>query len=342
MSFSHYAMDSNMDSYQFANSSTAPTSIPSQNSDSFGERVGVTVYVGLLAVVGFVGNILVIVSVAISPRLRTTSYAFIVNLSVADLLINVFVIPAIGVSFFDYGWPHDIFWCRWLCYLFLLCVGVSLLTVTDIAASRYCFVSRPRQTYRKYFGCKSVAIILIHNWFVALLFIFIHSWSGISGIQYHPVLRFCFLKDSGNLEFWYINFIMIYFLATCFVLIPCLYCLTFRTLYLSQRRVRRQTAPRSRGSFGHWRQILHPAEVKLTKMMALIFILLVLCFTPVSIMHFFIVDPIYQRLGVVLLLTNSSLNPFVYAWLNTHFKKAYKRILLCGKGYRGRVKPLVV
>ncbi|XP_022103522.1 melatonin receptor type 1B-A-like [Acanthaster planci] len=333
-------MDGNVGQLSFINGSIAPDSDPSED-DSLDGIVVIAMYLALLSVVGFIGNILVMVSVAISPKLRTTSYAFIVNLSAADLLINAIVTPLVVVSFFNSGWPHDLFWCRSLCYLLLLSVGVSLQTVMEIAASRYCFVSRPRQTYRKYFRWRVVAVLLAHNWLAPLLFIFIHRWSGFSGIQYHPVLRFCFLKYSGNPEFWYINGIMLYFLATCFLLIPCLYCMACRTLYASRRRVRPTLSKQNPGSSDH-RPILRSAEVKFTKMMALIFILLMICWAPICIMHFFAVDALSHRLGIVLLLTNSSVNPFVYAWLNTHFKRAYKRILLCGKDQRGRVKPLIV
>ncbi|XP_038059525.1 melatonin receptor type 1B-like [Patiria miniata] len=327
-----------MDSYVRNSSHFPPANDDWEKLDDRELVVAMAVYISLLSVSGFVGNILVIVSVAISPRLRTTSYAFIVNLSVADLAVNVLSIPLVVRSFLEYGWPHDPLWCRWVCYLFLMGIGVSLFTLTAVAASRYCLVAYPRRIYNRCCGMKAAGLIVANNWFLSLLLALIHHWGNFDGIRYIPSVRFCFLDAFDGVSYWYVSVAVV--CIVCFILIPLLYCMTFRTLYVSQRRLH---AARRRNAFArHRRQILHPAEIKLTKMLAVIFLILLFCWTPIWVTHFVDTSPHFQRLGVMLVLTNSSVNPFVYAWLNEHFKRAFKRILLCRRRHRARVKPLIL
>ncbi|OQV16334.1 putative 5-hydroxytryptamine receptor 1A [Hypsibius exemplaris] len=52
-----------------------------------------SIFLGLMTVCGAVGNVLVILSVALTRKLRTVTNCFIVSLAVADLLVAVFVMP---------------------------------------------------------------------------------------------------------------------------------------------------------------------------------------------------------------------------------------------------------
>lgn len=61
------------------------------------------VFLGLVIVLTVAGNLLVIVGVACSPRLRSSTYYFIVNLAVADLLLGIAVLPISAArELFDY------------------------------------------------------------------------------------------------------------------------------------------------------------------------------------------------------------------------------------------------
>lgn len=60
-------------------------------------------FLALLIVLTIAGNLLVIVGVACSPRLRSPTYSFIVNLAVADLLLGIAVLPISAArELFDY------------------------------------------------------------------------------------------------------------------------------------------------------------------------------------------------------------------------------------------------
>lgn len=55
---------------------------------------------GLIAVVGLVGNALVVLVVACNPQMRSTTNILIINLAIADLLFIVFCVPSTAT---DYG-----------------------------------------------------------------------------------------------------------------------------------------------------------------------------------------------------------------------------------------------
>uniref|UniRef100_A0A915HQT3 G-protein coupled receptors family 1 profile domain-containing protein n=1 Tax=Romanomermis culicivorax TaxID=13658 RepID=A0A915HQT3_ROMCU len=49
---------------------------------------------GLVFVAGLVGNLFVVLAVALNPRMRVTTNYFITSLATADLLVIIFCLPA--------------------------------------------------------------------------------------------------------------------------------------------------------------------------------------------------------------------------------------------------------
>lgn len=66
----------------------------------------------IVFMVGLVGNLFVIAVVYRSPRMRTVTNFFIVNLAVADILVIVFCLPATLMSNIfvrKYSWQHSLY-----------------------------------------------------------------------------------------------------------------------------------------------------------------------------------------------------------------------------------------
>ncbi|XP_038064040.1 melatonin receptor type 1B-like [Patiria miniata] len=341
------------------NSRDVPTIVPTVHvEDELSSLIAMTIYLALLAIFGLVGNVLVIISVVISPQLRNTSYTFIVNLSIADLSVNVLVVPTICYSLFHYGWPRSPFWCQWISSMFFLTTGISLLMLMVIAFSRNCLVSCSRTSYNRYCGWKGVAVtISVITVGTSIVLVLIPVFTGVTVAHYDPGVHFCYLDNKDDKTFWYTSAMLIYGALTCFLLIPFLYYRTFRTLNKSKRRLwavrhaqsqndhnNSDNSRRNQPVLNRQQYYMHPAEVRLTKMSALIFMLMAICWIPLWTVHFCRlgteVPYSVQRLGVLLVLTNSSINPYIYAWLNKRFLRAYKRILLCRSHPQGRVSHL--
>ena len=302
-------------------------------------------------IVGGIGNLLVITAIIISPRLKNRSYAFTFNLSIADLGVNLIVIPLGLVSLFNYGWPPDPIACRTLFYLYTITISVSLQTLTMVALNRYMLITKSRQTFSKFCGTKPIIMTLFALWMNAILLSILPEL-GFGAFHYDPYLRICYVDNSDPSAWWHMNGLIIFGFVAFFSTIPILYFLTFRAVRASKLRVHAQkeqtnstttqntNSPEDAAGGMQKRKKrktfkISKDEIRLTQITALIFVILAVCWSPLLIVHFFkrhfVVPVAVQRLAVLLVYTNSSFNPYLYALLNKNFREAYKRILSCGK-----------
>ncbi|XP_035699736.1 prolactin-releasing peptide receptor-like [Branchiostoma floridae] len=85
---------------------------------------------------GTVGNVLVIFSVARFRRLRSTTNYLLGNLATADLLIVALCVPVKAAEFFLPSWQLGGFLCKATALLQFLSVICSVLTLTCISIER--------------------------------------------------------------------------------------------------------------------------------------------------------------------------------------------------------------
>ena len=74
-------------------------------------RVVVPVVFSVIAILGFVGNLSVIIVVVANLQMRSTTNTLIISLAVADLLFIVICVPFTAVSYVITVWPFGIAWC---------------------------------------------------------------------------------------------------------------------------------------------------------------------------------------------------------------------------------------
>ena len=90
------------------------------------------------------GNSLVILSVLFSRKLHTISNAFVVNLSIADLITCINLSGVVTQFYTPFGvqiGPE--WWCVLIPAVNLTCIGVSILTLASISTIRALVVTRP-------------------------------------------------------------------------------------------------------------------------------------------------------------------------------------------------------
>lgn len=99
-----------------------------------------------------IGNGIVCFIVQSSPRMRTVTNYFIVNLAVGDMLMALFCIPFSSISLFVLNyWPFGEILCRFVNYSQAVSVLVSAYTLVAISMDRYIAIMwplRPRITKR--------------------------------------------------------------------------------------------------------------------------------------------------------------------------------------------------
>jgi hypothetical protein len=102
-----------------------------------------TVALGLMILLTIGGNLLVIVAVVSSPKLRSPTYYLIVNLAVADLLLGITVLPLSATLELSGVWLLGSSACSVWTALDVLCCTASILSLCCISVDRYIGVSRP-------------------------------------------------------------------------------------------------------------------------------------------------------------------------------------------------------
>ncbi len=129
--------------------------------------IQVPIIFGIIVVVGFIGNALVVVVVAANQQMRNTTNLLIINLALADLLFIVFCVPFTASDYALPFWPFGDAWCKIVQYLVIVTAYASVYTLVLMSLDRYLAVVHP---------ITSMSIRTEANtyWAIAVTWVFLH------------------------------------------------------------------------------------------------------------------------------------------------------------------------
>ncbi|XP_076469102.1 G-protein coupled receptor moody-like [Babylonia areolata] len=281
--------------------------------------------------IGSIGNILVIIAVRTTKKLQTASNAFVVNLSVCDLVFVIIILPFNIYTYLADGWNLPILLCKIIGFLGYTLTGTTIITITMIAWNRYKLVVDP-QNYQHLFNRCHLTIMLILTWVMpvaCLMPAVLEVWGRFGYVTMMVTCNLLLDHDSQSFKL---------FLLIVRAVIPCAlilyyYISIYRTTKASHRRVLSRRLL-STGLGGRQADASYQRrEMHLTKMMATIFIVFALSYFPCTISS--IVDwntVLSKRFHMFCLITvyvGSAVNPLIYGLMNSQFRCAYYSILLC-------------
>ncbi|KAI1234255.1 5-hydroxytryptamine receptor 4, partial [Lamprotornis superbus] len=270
-------------------------------SEGFGilEKILLLSFISAVILMAILGNLLVMVAVCRDRQLRKikTNY-FIVSLAFADLLVSVLVMPFGAMELVQDNWVYGEMFCLVRTSLDVLLTTASILHLCCISLDRYYAICCQPLVYRNKMTPLRIAVMLGGCWVIPTFISFLpimQGWNSIGIID---------LVTSNST--YCIFMVNKPYAITCSVVA---FYIPFLLMVLAYHRI--YTLCIIMGCF-------------------------CLCWAPFFVTN--IVDPFINytvpgKLWTAFLwlgYINSGLNPFLYAFLNKAFRRAFLIILCCG------------
>ncbi|XP_010077949.1 PREDICTED: 5-hydroxytryptamine receptor 4 [Pterocles gutturalis] len=323
----------------------------SGSSEGFGvaEKIVLLTFISAVILMAILGNLLVMVAVCRDRQLRKikTNY-FIVSLAFADLLVSVLVMPFGAIELVQDNWIYGEMFCLVRTSLDVLLTTASILHLCCISLDRYYAICCQPLVYRNKMTPLRIAVMLGGCWVIPTFISFLPIMQGWNSIGIIDLIQQRQFNKASNSTYC-IFMVNKPYAITCSVVafyIPfLLMVLAYYRIYITAREHARQIQVLQRaGTPADGRQ--HPpdqhsthrmkTETKAAKTLCIIMGCFCLCWAPFFITN--IVDPFINytvpgKLWTAFLwlgYINSGLNPFLYAFLNKSFRRAFLIILCCG------------
>ncbi|XP_047243621.1 trace amine-associated receptor 1-like [Girardinichthys multiradiatus] len=278
------------------------------------------IFLGLLSVITVCGNLLVIISIIYFKQLHTPSNYLVFSLAVADLLVGIVVFPlSMSFSLSSCLYYRDVF-CKIRDSFDVILSTTSIFNLCCISVDRYYAVCHPL-TYRSEINTAVVLVMILMSWgvsvFVAIGFI-------VAEVNQEKCEKKCFS-----------DVVLEKALAPVFSFyLPVIIMLNIylRIFLVAQRQARSiQDTAKSAVNISNM-------ERKATKTLAVVMGVFLMCWLPFFLCFSFqllggVSVPVFESLNW-LTLTNSMLNPFIYAFFYSWFRSAFKMII-SGKIFQG-------
>ena len=339
-----------------------PDSVAFHVYQCYCERQIVAVLLGITAVTGIFGNALVLLSVALSRKLRTVTNAFVFNLSVADLLtclsLPLYIIAILSNN--EYLLPNSV--CVLNAFISLTCVGASVNTLACIAINRLILITKSRAVYQKVYKQKHIALMMAMIW-------------GIPGCVVSMPLVLPFVDLGYEVKYsvcLWVSKTPIYSLIVASSFYPLQLVITlysYIVVFIHVRRSSRAIAASANvpsvsadvsvpdpkaltrnvslnqlqsGAAGSSnsgvqnasgiQQKISSRRIEVTKNLFYVVCTFLLCLSPYIVSLMISTSDEFVPYAGAILTINSCLNPMIYATKHPYFKKTFRAILCCKVG----------
>ena len=286
---------------------------------------------GLIVILGFVGNVLVIFVVWSYKQMQNTTNILIVSLAVADLFFIIFCVPFTAASYAMWYWPFGAVWCKIVHFLMHVSAYASVWTLVLLSFDRYLAVVHPipsmrfrnrRNTYLlvyitwTFICCGNVPIFLQYG-------VLDYKWMGF---QRSACVNYAGVKNKDVLQIFYGCFF-----AFGYVIPLMLICLLYGFLL---KRLLYGVVPG-----GSQRADSLRAKKRVTKMVVIVVLIFAMCWLPIQVIFLMqYLDPSFEitmessaihMAANCLAYMNSCVNPILYAFLSETFRRSFRRLLCC-------------
>ncbi|KAL6434790.1 hypothetical protein ACFW04_005174 [Cataglyphis niger] len=280
----------------------------------------------IFSIIGVLGNLVTVIALLRYTRLRRhATTAFVICLSISDLIFSAVNLPLTASRYLNEAWILGETLCKIFPLFFYGNVAVSLLSMVAITINRYVLISQS-DIYNQLYTGRGITLMLIAIWtlsFLMLLPPLLDIW-GTLGLD--PATFSCtILKKNGSSPKKFL--FVLGFVVPCVVISVSYLCIYWR-VRSSRRNLEAHAAERRVGRRGGGFQRREDSRV--TRLMLTIFLCFLMCFMPLMLVN--VIDekmkiPILHVVASVLAWASAVINPFIYAGTNKLYREAYKQVL---------------
>ena len=316
----------------------------------------------LISILIITGNTLVLLATWRDRSLHEPNKYFVACLAVADLLVGIFIGPAIvyGLSLESLR-DISIHFCRFMVWIDNLAIAASVLTLVFISFDRYLKISKPLEYRSRMTTSKSFKIIFI-IWLIstALATYAATPDSGVVGIL---IVHTNYCRADNNTQSKVVA-MGISFCVILFVLVTIMLTMYIRIFVVAHKRQKMlRNGELGETCSGQSQRSVLRQDLKIVRMLLIVAGVFCLCWLPRTIWHFLsnhypnFIDSnnrslsywyridIFNSLVHLLGLSNSLCNPIIYACLDQTYREAFKRLfkkMMCRKRSNTQQPPAVI
>ncbi|XP_015915365.1 protein trapped in endoderm-1 [Parasteatoda tepidariorum] len=285
---------------------------------------------------GLFGNLVTILALSKCQKLRNATTAFVISLCTADLLFCALNLPPTASRYINQGWILGDTLCKLFPFFFYGNVAASLMSMTAITINRYILINHYKY-YDKIYQRKFIALMIAFCWLFSFLMLTPTLAGAWGEFGYKEKTFSCtILKKNGSSPKKFL--FVLGFLLPCVIIVISYSCIFYR-VHKSRKNVEAHspTPTKTPGGVSSpaplMRQLSHRQdEIRLTRMMLIIFCSFLMCFLPLMIANVLedkMDVPTIHTVASILAWMSSCINPIIYAAMNRQYRQAYVR-LFCG------------
>ncbi|XP_013884633.1 neuropeptides B/W receptor type 2 [Austrofundulus limnaeus] len=308
------------------NSSDLNCTLPSDFHFYAGLYVILPIIYSVICAVGLTGNTAVIYVILKAPKMKTVTNMFILNLAIADDLFTLVLPISIAEHLLNY-WPFGEVLCKVILSIDHYNIFSSIYFLTVMSVDRYLVVwatvRSKRMPYRTYRAAKIISLCV---WILVILIVM--PFTVFAGVfNSNDDRKSCVLSFPIPENLWF-KTSRIYTLILGFAIPVSTICILYTMMLYKLRNMKLNSNAKA----------LDKAKKKVTIMVFIVLAVCLFCWTPfhlstiVALTTDLTTTPLV--IGISYFITslsyaNSCLNPFLYAFLDDSFRKAFKKMLEC-------------
>ena len=175
-----------------------------------------------LSVIGFFLNLLLIIGLLSSRRLRSVvTTPMVIAVSMGDFLWSLLVLPVLAARFYSRSWDTAVGSCSVFPVLELVILGASVLSLMCIVINRTCLLFF-QERVKKYFSLRTSLLLTLLCWLFPLLLLAPSITGSWGQIKLDNITQGCVImedSDGGSPLVVFNNVIFIIPLLTMFICI---------------------------------------------------------------------------------------------------------------------------